>query len=253
MALIGYGVWLYRQKRKRECALVGGLAASIWVIGATPLTALMLASLERPYAGLEFEKIPAGEAVVLLGGGSTASPYEASGMHLSDTGDRVIMAYELMLEKKAPKLVIGGGTLKEGDVKIRLSENARDWFANGKVSAARIVTLPHCRNTFDEAVYTQKVAQTNGWGRILLVTSAAHMRRAAATFRTQGLEVYEVPCNFHTLAGQYGHYSIGLVPNASGFDKFSTFLHEKLGWFYYRLRGRINGEAAAQKTPSFKQ
>jgi uncharacterized SAM-binding protein YcdF (DUF218 family) len=251
LALIGYAVWLYRKERKREAAFVGGLAGFIWIVGATPVTALLLASLERPYAGLEFAVIPEADAVVLLGGGSTVSPYEASNMHLSSSGDRVIMAYELMLADRAPVLVIGGGT--ERVTEILLSENTRDWFANGKLERSKMIALPHCRNTFDEALAVKAVVSTNGWGRILLVTSAAHMRRAAATFRTQNLDIYEVPCNFHTLAGRYGHYSIGIVPDASGFEKFSSYLHESFGWLYYRIRGRISREAARQKTPSFKQ
>jgi len=253
ITLIGYAVWLYRRSRQRECALVGGLAGFIWLVGATPLTALMLASLERPYAGLDFDRIPQADAVVLLGGGSTASPHEASGMHLTETGDRVLMAYELMLARKAPRLLIGGGTLEEGDVQILLSESTLKWFANGKVAREKLIALPHSRNTFDEAVHTRNIAATNGWKRILLVTSAAHMRRAAATFRTQGLEVFEVPCNFQTLAGQYGNYAVTLAPRTDGFDKFSNFLHEELGWIYYRLRGRIDSAAAAQKTPFFKR
>ncbi|MBG86447.1 MAG: hypothetical protein CMO80_06045 [Verrucomicrobiales bacterium] len=36
------------------------------------------------------------------------------------------------------------------------------------------------------------------------MTSAFHMRRAAGVFRSQELNVTEVPCNFFTLVSRYG-------------------------------------------------
>ena len=250
--LIGYGYWLHRQKRKRETIFVGCLVFFVWVMGGTPFSALLLAGLERPYAGLQMEDVPEADVVVLLGGGATASRYEVSQMHLTPSGDRVIMAYELMLEEKAPVMVVGGGGLKFKGDRFVLSEITRDWLVQKKLKPEQVIALPHCNNTHDEALFVAAMARTNDWKRLLLVTSASHMKRAAATFRTQGLDIFEVPCNFHTLVGRYGGYSVAIIPKPAGFEKMGNYLHEKIGWFYYRMRGRISREAA-QKSPSFNQ
>lgn len=252
VVLIGYGVWLHRRKRKRETIFIACLVFFIWVMGATPFSSLLLAGLERPYAGLDVKDVPRADAVILLGGGATASRYEPSKMHLTPSGDRVIMAYELMLEDKAPLMVVGGGTVSSEGANFFLSEVTRDWLTENKLKPEQVIALPHCRNTHDEALFVAEMAKTNEWKQLLLVTSATHMRRAAATFRTQGLDVFEVPCNFHTLVGRYGGYSVAIIPKPAGFEKMGNYLHEKIGWFYYRMRGRISREAA-QKTPSFKK
>src|SRR5437763_1587374 len=51
-------------------------------------------------------------------------------------------------------------------------------------------------DTHDEALKVRVLATERGWHRVLLVTSANHMRRASGVFRAQGLEVIPVPCNF---------------------------------------------------------
>ncbi|MGB0582611.1 MAG: YdcF family protein [Limisphaerales bacterium] len=252
VVLIGYGVWLYRHQRKRETIFIAGVVLFIWVMGATPFSALLLAGLERPYAGLEFDDVPRADAVILLGGGATVSRYEASKMHLTPSGDRVIMAYDLMLAEKAPVMVVGGGSVSYKGDNFVLSEITRDWLVSNKLEPGNVIALPHCKDTHDEALFVAEMAKTNGWDQLLLVTSATHMRRAAATFRTQGVNVFEVPCNFHTLVGRFGGYTVTIIPKPGGFEKMGNYLHEKIGWFYYRMRGRISKEAV-QKSPSFNQ
>ena len=91
------------------------------------------------------------------------------------------------------------------------------------------------------------LARERGWKRILLVTSATHMRRAAAVFRTTtGLEIVPVPCSFLTQASIYGYDTIDLVPQTPGFAKLDNYVHEQVGWWVYRWRGWISAEEAAK-------
>jgi uncharacterized SAM-binding protein YcdF (DUF218 family) len=241
LGLIGLSVWLIKKRKlKKEGGIAAGLALILWIFGATPVSGWLLASLERPYGGLKFEKIPKSDAVVLLGGGSVKSRYESHQMHLNHGGDRVTMAMDLMLSNRAPTLVIGGAYTSYEEDKWSDSEITKAWFeAGNKLPGKEIVALKICRNTFDEAVFVKNLAIERGWTNVLLVTSAFHMKRAAGVFRTQGIPVTVVPCNFFTRVSRYGKASVHIIPKWGGFEKTSRYVHEKIGWIYYRLRGWI--------------
>jgi uncharacterized SAM-binding protein YcdF (DUF218 family) len=79
---------------------------------------------------------------------------------------------------------------------------------------------------------------------VLLVTSAFHMRRAAAVFGSAGIPVVPVPCNFLTeISLASAPPGIG-VPRAGNLLKASIWLHEQIGWLMYRQRGWIDAAHA---------
>src|SRR5262245_40579165 len=112
LALLLLTVLLWRKRQRGFAISTGTLAVAIYVIGATAVPDSLLRSLERTYVGVNHASLPDGDAVVLLGGGVGLSRYEVAGLHLSEAGDRVIMALELMRLNKAPALVCGGGIVK---------------------------------------------------------------------------------------------------------------------------------------------
>jgi len=192
---------------------------------------------------------------MLLGGGSGPARFEAAGMHVNESGDRVLMALATARRGKAPLLIIAGGMIEDGDRVLLESETVRSWFLSETGITNRVIALPECGSTRDEAEQVGCISAEEEIGSLLLVTSASHMRRAAGVFRTRlpEITVHEVPCDFQTLVGRYGKLSVAVIPEPGGFAKVSAYVHEIVGWYYYRLRGWIDSRAAAQKTPSFRQ
>jgi uncharacterized SAM-binding protein YcdF (DUF218 family) len=168
-------------------------------------------------------------------------------MHLNQRADRTLMALHVMRNGKAETLVIGGGKKRHRGNLIKISENARDWFRQGNFFTNEIVALPVCGNTRDEAIATKALADEREWKRILLITSASHMTRAAAVFRSHGVEVVEVPCSFQTGVSLMGMQRWFIIPRTAKFVTFDDYLHEVIGWYYYRLRGWISADAAARR------
>ncbi len=255
LCLLAVTGWKFYRKERREGTVVLGIVFLMWLIGSTPLSNALLGSLERPYAGMEIKPMPKVDAVILLGGGSWPSRYEAGQMHLNRAGDRTMMALFLMKQGKADTLIIGGGA-KRGDGRMwRMSENAKSWIEQSHFldPATEIIALPRCSATKNEAEATRKVAIERGWKTFYLVTSANHMRRAAGVFRTTGLNVNEAPCAFQTPVSLIGADDWFIIPRVGRFETMADYCHEIIGWYYYRLRGWINAEAAAQKTPWFKK
>ena len=117
------------------------------------------------------------------------------------------------------------------------AERVRDLLTTWDVPPEALIALPLNEDTHDEALHTGTLAAERGWHRILLVTSATHMRRASAVFRAQGLEVIAAPCNFLTDVSTASPPPGIFVPRCEGFAKMATWLHEEVGWFMYRRRG----------------
>ncbi len=239
--------WVVRQRGLAAALLA--LSTLLFVTGSTRLPGDLLGSLERPYAGVKLEALPPADAIVMLGGGTEPSLYEAGGFHLTPAGDRVNMALEMLRLQKASALALGGGGStfdgKFVSESVVVGQWFEEWRKRGAVDASvEINPLPPCEDTHDEAVATAALAAKKGWHHILLVTSANHMRRASALFRTQQLEVTPVPCNFlTTVSTASGNQGFG-VPSWNGSAKVAAWLHEESGWLMYRKRGWISKEAA---------
>jgi uncharacterized SAM-binding protein YcdF (DUF218 family) len=239
---IGLGalaICLWVRRQRRFAAASAGIFLFVTIIGSTPVPDWLLESLERPYAGVRIEDLPAADAIVMLGGGSEPARYEAFGVHLSTAADRIVMARALQRIGKSTALMLGGGGAKLGGRMRIEADGVREMLAAWDAPPESMIPLGFNRDTHDEALHARAVADAHGWNRILLVTSGNHMRRAAAVFRRQGFEVIPAPCNFLTaLSTAPGPFLIS-VPRYDGFVKAAIWLHERAGWWIYRKRGWI--------------
>jgi len=193
----------------------------------------LVRSLERTYPAVRPEQQPVADVIVLLGGGVSPAAHEVGNIHLTIAGDRVPMALELARLAKAPVLCVSGGhPLPKRPQWVEADLVAKAITDRG-LTTAEVISLGGCDDTHDEAVRLRRLATPRGWKRVLLVTSAAHMRRAAATFRAEGFEVIPAPCNF---LGSLTTPTMSL-PSPYGFTLYSVWLHEQIGWLEYRRRG----------------
>jgi len=239
LSLGALAVGLWRRRQRPFAFAAAGIFFFVTMIGSTPLPDCLLGSLERPYAGVHLEDLPAADAIVMLGGGSEPARYEAFHVHLSPAADRLVMAGSLLRTRKSTVLMLGGGGAKlDGTLRIE-ADGIKEMLAASGVPPDSMITLGFNRDTHDEALHARVVANAHEWNRILLVTSASHMRRAAAVFRSQGFEVIPVPCNFLTTLSTVPDSFLISVPRYYGFVKAATWLHEQAGWWIYRARGWI--------------
>jgi uncharacterized SAM-binding protein YcdF (DUF218 family) len=236
-ALIVVTALLVRRRLRGLAIATGAIVLFITLIGSTRAPGKILASLERPYAGVKIEALPAADAIVLLGGGAEASRYEVANVHFTPAGDRLVMAAELMRLGKAPTLLLGGTGGKLDGREANEAVLVKALLSRWGVAPDAIIPLGPNGDTHDEALKVRALANERRWRRILLVTSANHMRRASAVFRHMDLDVIPVPCNFLTSVGtEEPPFSLA-VPGHDGFVKMATWLHEEIGWFMYWRRG----------------
>src|ERR1017187_2308826 len=197
----------------------------------------LVRSLEDQYRDSGMD-VPTAQAIVVLGGGLRMP----SGIHplsgLIDPSDRQLVAFRLYRSGKAPLILcsagnnpIGGqtGSTPPASGMARLLE---EW----GIPSSAIQIEGGSINTHENAILSYQTLSPRGIRRILLVTSAMHMPRAAGAFRKAGFEVIAVPADFHS--GWSEPYPLEKwLPSADNLRNSDAALHEWLGIAIYRLRG----------------
>ena len=226
-----------RKNDKRQALFTGGLALGISIVGGTKLPAYLLSTLERPYVVEDLMAIPKCDAVVVLGGGHSHVSTGTFEIELHDAADRILTAAELVRLGKGDALVTGGGGYLENGKQISEGVLLKNWLETWKPFDKPIYDLGVNLHTRDEAVNTKVLAEKHGWKKIALVTSAWHKRRSKALFEQAGLEVVPVGADFPGTYALEHHWTFYPVPWYSGFRMAACYMHEQVGWVYYKLRG----------------
>jgi uncharacterized SAM-binding protein YcdF (DUF218 family) len=162
------------------------------------------------------------EAIVVLG--ATTDPYCTPNL---PAVRRTIIAARLYRAGRAPLVLFTGGPI---------GAPPPCTVAGAMASLGEELGIPHdhvlleerSRNTWTNAVYCAQMLRARQVSTILLVTDSIHMRRAEACFRRQGLSV-----------GRYSVPAIQLYGN--NLELLRAVIHERVGYWYYRLKGLIPG------------
>ena len=238
LGLIGIGVSNVWQGPRRTGACALSLALALWVSAASPLAHRLVARLEAPYLRGS-RQLPNADAVVMLGGTHDYSAFTVLPFNLGDAADRPLAALEIMRRGRASTLVLGGvGVTLGGGPPFADGEMLAVWMRGWGIPRGRLVVLGPSANTREEAVQVAAMARTNGWRRIILVTSGYHLRRGEASMRKAGVpEVYAVGAEFSS-SGTRGHPGEWLLfPDTDRLRLLARWTHEQLGWWYYRWKG----------------
>jgi uncharacterized SAM-binding protein YcdF (DUF218 family) len=226
-------VFLLRRSHLAGVTLLG-LVGAWWLVELTALPGRLLAALEQSYLDPTQTAPETADAIIVLGGWGKASTNEFAGLDFGPAADRVLMGIDMARRGMAPVLVVGGAAAARGESPPE-PELIRLWVEEWALLELPVLELPPCRTTRDEAVRVIELAKERGWGRVFLVTSGWHMKRAEATFRAVGLDVVPVGCDFVGTASL--RKSPKLVPQVHTLSLFQLWLHEVVGYQYYRLRG----------------
>jgi uncharacterized SAM-binding protein YcdF (DUF218 family) len=94
------------------------------------------------------------------------------------------------------------------------------------------------RNTRQNGLNAVVIMQKEGINKILLVTSAYHMRRAQAVFEKLGIEVVAAATDYQVLEPDPS--ILDWLPNAEALMMTTLGIKEYLGWWVYRFRGWVD-------------
>ncbi len=229
----------FRRKQWRSGFLLLSLAGLLYFIGATPVPAQLASRLEAPYVLKDWDAVPNADVIIILGAAITRSDDDLMGFNLKREADRVVTGFELARRQKAKALLLGGGWIQKGENPRTEAAQMQRWYESWGISPLPVHALEGNSNTYDEAVHARALMEEKGWNTALLVTSGTHMPRAEATFRTAGVEVTPVACDFEGTSYLQRGGGWSTVPRLTNVYLMKVYLHEVFGWPFYRLNGRI--------------
>jgi uncharacterized SAM-binding protein YcdF (DUF218 family) len=191
LGVVGFICWPRRPRL--GFLLCAAAIGSLWLL-ATPIVADALARAAEGYPALDPKHLTAqqarAQAIVILGGGMRRNAPEVGADAPSVHTDlRLIEGAKIARATQLP-ILVSGGTLEAAAMRRFLEEDLQvpvKW------------TEFKSMNTHENAVFSARLLRQQDIDRVILVTSSAHMRRAAAEFAAAGIEVTAAPAEMWTL------------------------------------------------------
>jgi uncharacterized SAM-binding protein YcdF (DUF218 family) len=230
LALMLLGFLLMWSHRMLGRLLITAAFLLLYGLSVSPVSEALIAPLEADYRPLDVKSVKADLIVVLGGGAVDLSALGLEPMPNADSLQRVVAAVELYRSLHIPIVITGGA----GDpARPELSDAApmAQTALDLGVPKKDIVTDNTSFNTLASA---RNMKAAFSGKRMILVTSAYHLKRSVGMFQKQGLEVIPQPSGF--LSGQRPHSFYAAIPRLEFLNISSAALSERLSLTWYGLR-----------------
>jgi len=234
LACIALGLLVFRRAR---LAIFSLSAAIAWLVlwSLPPVADALARSLEGQFTELEMSQVSAADVILVFGGvmfpPQPGHPYP----NLGAAADRVWHAARLYKAGKGATVILSAG---RNDWQPYLPTQAPTmalFLQDLGVPAEAIILEEQSRNTYENALFCAALMEKLGAKRALLVTSALHMPRSAATLRKTGIEFSAVATDFEVSGPPTS--ILRCIPNSHALQRSTFALHEWIGIALYRWRG----------------
>jgi uncharacterized SAM-binding protein YcdF (DUF218 family) len=217
--------------KKRLKLFIIFLSIALYIFTIEPTKDAFLIPLEDAYKVPSKLEIKTCDAYIVLGGGvlDNAPGIDGKGILTGDALYRVIGAYQLYLINQKP-IILSGGKVFERKVE---SEVAKKQLLSFGVKENHIITESMSKDTFENAKYVKEICDKNKINRILLITSAFHMKRSQILFSKYFKEIIPYPTGYKTARIKYDLFSF--LPDASNMACITFALKEYMGILFYKI------------------
>lgn len=235
------GLVLQRWRKKLGRGFILAAAIVPCLYSFIPLSTMILRPLEEAVAPASQAEIAAADGIILLGGytggGLTAS--SRNSFTLNEAAERLITTISLHHRYPQKPVILSGYSGSLHPQGWSEDENSRAALAALQIETGRFHFENQSRNTYENAVHSYDIAAPEPDETWLLITSAAHMPRAAGAFRAAGWpQMVYLPTDWRTPAG---HLRLAFAPQ-EGFAMLASAFHEYAGLFVYWITGRWQPE-----------
>ena len=194
--------------------------------------------LEYPWKRLDYSLVDSSDGIVVLSGGGIRYPAVNKKIVEWNDPDRFLAGIDLYKANKSNRLIFTGGINPltsdlppEGDIYIK------EAVSMGLPKEDLYTTYP-VNNTLQEAKAIKKLLNDESpliQNRIILVTSAFHMKRAKKVFESEGISVQPYPVDFKSNKSFISSLRnpLSWMPSSSSLYKSSSGIREIIGRFIY--------------------
>ena len=229
-----FGLIIHSKRQKLGNSLIALSLLALTVL-SLPLASVFLTSIQEIHPAINSSQLQQtnAKAIVVLGGGTRSSAPEYNNRTIihNRVFDRLRYAVRLARKTGLPLLASGGKVVDRNqpteaeliqETLIKDFQFKATWL-EGK-----------SRNTAENAYYSYALLGKENITRIILVTHALHMARAARQFQNAGFQVIPAPTAFISQLDQITIFDF--IPSAPALNESSMALHELLGRWWYLLR-----------------
>jgi len=207
----------------------------LWGLSIGLVADLLWKLVEYPWQRINENDAPTADAIIVLSnGGRPLAPGKSNIFEWGDP-DRYFAGISLFKKGKAPRLFFTGGTTPYRNEAKDEGTLYKEHAVSLGIPLDAITTTDKVVNTAEEAIEIRRALnQIESSPKILLVTSAFHMKRAKKLFERQSLLVYPFPVDFKTSQISPWQNPYKWIPNSSSLYRSSKALREILGRTIYR-------------------
>ena len=249
MLLLGGALLWRRSERGRRIgrAIVTVAALAAWALAALPLGEYAMAALENRFPPPR-ELPPKIAGIIILGPGIRPFITAARGqVTLAPEAARLTGALSIARNHPEARVLFTGGSGLLLRREFTEAPVAGRFLVEMGLDPARLTLEDQARNTYENALFSQRLAMPKPGEKWVLVTSAMHMSRAVGTFRALGWDVIPYPVDYRT-SGTFA--SIQLFDFGQSILDLDAAAKEWLGLIGYRVLGRTDALFPAPKPAS---
>lgn len=231
--LLAYGLFARKTKRKRKALVLS--AVFLFFFSNAFIMDEAMRAWEEPAIHRDSIDQPYDYAVVLSG----MITYDSKLDRIDFQGgiDRLLQAVDLYNHGMVGKIYISGGSgsiLEDFDE----ADLLKKYLVNTGISEKDIACESLSRNTYENAVNAAAYFGEAGDKRLLLITSAYHMKRAKACFEKQGLTIDVYPANRFSGPRKFVFDHL-FIPDAGTLARWNALFHEIFGYTVYWIMGYL--------------
>ncbi|MGH7438879.1 MAG: YdcF family protein [Polyangiaceae bacterium] len=201
-----------------------GAAAILYVCSLPSVTNLLTRSLES--SAVSTMSADTVYDVVVVLGGMLPDRSTVGAPEYAEPVDRIVAGFDVVRRDRARFILISA----EMETPI-LARQLTDW----GIDPERIVVEHRSRNTHENAKFTAEILRQRGWSKVLLVTSAMHMKRAVGCFRAEGIVPDTLPVDH--VSSKDPPWFRQFDPRAENLSLTTAALREATGRLVYWVAG----------------
>ncbi len=192
---------------------------------------IILSPLENYTSPINLKEKHHADYIVVLGGGSiNSSPEEdGKGSLPPEAMKRALYGVYLAGIIEVPVIFSGGKvfsdeTESEADIALRIMKR----YTAKKI---KFIKEDRSRTTFENAEFIKKTFNPE---KIILVTSAYHMKRSLYSFKRAGIECIPAPTDYKL--DNSGYNFMSFIPTTGGMNSIFIGMKEHVGLLFYKLK-----------------
>jgi uncharacterized SAM-binding protein YcdF (DUF218 family) len=233
LAMLFYAIFTKIEKRRKKALTI----ATALVIFFTNPFFVNEAWLLWESPPTLFSKLQNYDAAIILTGITNRDKSPQDRVYTNKGADRILQPIRLYKEGYVQKIIISGGSGSLSKKETSESSDLKKILLCSGIPDSVIIIEEKSRNTHENALFTKEILKKHPeYKKLLLVTSAFHIRRASGCFEKEGIKADVFSTDFYTTDRSFSLNDL-IVPQEYSLYMWQKLFHEVLGYMVYNIVG----------------